>query len=326
VRVTPELDTINSLPVKADAGVEREPDITFGASNYVAVWSEGEFGGMHKVRAARISPQGAVLDTGILFGKDSFLEYCPGIAFDGTRFLGIWYDYQEPYGVFGRFLTGEAQPDSEAFTIRASNTCHLFQPDIAYAAGRYLVVWNEQTSYADDEIYGQLIDPEGGLCGDIIPIAVGPGFQSNPRVAGHNAFLVVWDEDGSIYGQRVSPEGTLAGPGFEISDPTSNIRMSADIAFGAQTYLAVWMQFTNDNYDIYGNLDTSVGINEMHGSISNGNSVPATIVRGPMNRFLSGKYTLYDISGRKRQHEPAGVGIYFVKKDGSDWRKIIKVE
>lgn len=326
MRVTPGLDTINSLPVKADAGVEREPDIAFGTSDYIAVWSEGEFGGMHKVRAARITPQGVVLDTGILYGKDSFLEYRPGIDFDGTRFLGIWYNYTEPYGVFGRFLTDQAQPDGDEFTIRSSDSCHLFQPDIAYAQSKYLVVWNEQTAYTGDEIYGQLIDPQGNLYGDVIPIAVGPGFQSNPRVAGDNAFLVVWDQNGAICGQWVSPEGMLTGSPFEISDPTNFTRMSADIAFGGQTCLTVWMQFTNDNYDIYGNLDTSVGTHEMDEPIGKQRSISATICRVSLGRFLHGQYVLYDISGRKIEHEPAGQGIYFLKKDGHTWQKIIVIE
>jgi hypothetical protein len=326
VRVTPEMDTINSLPVKADAGVEREPDITFDGSNYVVVWSEGEFGGAHKVRAARVTTQGAVLDSGILYGKDSYLEYRPGIAFGGSRCLAIWYDYQEPFGVFGRFLNDQAQPDSEAFAIRTSNVCHLFQPDIAYAAGRFLVVWNEQTSYAGDEIYGQIIDLAGNLCGGALPIAVGPGFQSNPRVAGNDVFLVVWDENGAIFGQRVSSDGQLIGPEFVISDSTNNDRMSADIAFGADNCLALWMQYTNSSYDIYGNLDINVGMEEFGEVVTQGHSMSATIVRGSIARFLARGYALYDVTGRRIEREPAGRGIYFLRKDGRSCCKIIRID
>lgn len=325
MRVTPDLNTLNSLPIKADAGVEREPDIAFAGNNYIVVWSEGEFGGMHKVRATRVTPQGAVLDSGIPFGKDSYLEYRPGIAHDGTRFLAIWYNYTTPYGIFGRFLNDQAQPAGDAFEITVSTTNHSFQPDIAFAGNRYLVVWNEQTSYAGDEIFGQIIDPNGILHGGVLPIGVGPGYQSNPRVVGGDAFLVVWDQNGKICGQRVSAQGQLVGTNLEISDPSSNDRLSADIAHGLDNYLAVWMQYNNNGYDIFGNVDINTGINKAGEQIIHERPLNSTIIKGSLARFLVREYTLYDISGRKIDHEPATSGIYFLKKNDRIITKIIKI-
>ena len=62
MRVTPNLQILNIVPVKTDADLSRDPDIVFGSENYLVVWSDGTFGGPHKVQAARVTPGGTVLD------------------------------------------------------------------------------------------------------------------------------------------------------------------------------------------------------------------------------------------------------------------------
>ena len=325
VRVTPSMDTLHSLAIKADAGVEREPDITFDGNNYVVVWSEGIFASMHKVRATRVTTQGVVIDSGIPFGKDSYLEYGPSIAFDGTRMLAVWYNYTAPFGVFGRFLNDQAHPDGDAFEITVSTNSNLYAPDIAFAADRYLVVWNEQTPYAGDEIFGQIIDSSGTLHGGAIPIGVGPGYQSNPRVTGGAAFLVVWDESGKIMGQHVSTQGQLVGSSFEICDTASIDRLNADIARGADNYLAVWMQYNNNSYDIFGNLDITLGITRTRGRHINTGHLDATIVKGSLAPFVDRESVLYDIRGREIDHESVAPGVYFLKTANRITTKIIKL-
>ncbi len=321
------MDTISSIPIKADQGVEREPDIAFDGMNYVVVWSEGELGGAHKVRAARVTTQGAVLDSGILFGKDAYLEYRPSIAYDGTRCLAVWYAYDPPYGVFGRFLNSQAQPDSDAFDIRVTLTGHLFEPDIAYNNGKYLVVWFEQTSTAGDEIFGQIVTPDGALFGDIIPIAVGPGYQSNPRIcSADSSFIVVWHEDNHIYGQEVSADGQLIGQHIHISDPTAHSRLFPDIASGSNNCLTVWTQYTNDSYDIYGNLDIATGIFHTDGQPVRYHTAIPTIVCGTYNNPLHDRsIMLYDIMGRRMTSRFLAPGVYFLKRDEKILAKIIKV-
>ncbi len=325
VRVTPDLDTLNSIPIKADAGVEREPDIIFNGENYIVVWTEGIFAGMHKVKAARVNTEGAVLDSGIPFGKDAYLEYRPSIAFDGARALAVWFDYTAPFGVFGRFLNSQAQPDSDAIEIQLSNTMQLYQPDVAFAGNRYLVIWNEQTPYAGDEIFGQVVNTDGTLHGNVISIAVGPGYQSNARVTGGNAFVVVWDENGTIMAQRVSIEGELIGTNFEISDATSHDRQHPDIATGTTNHLAVWMQYQNSSYDIFGNLDVLTNINEMPVQSTSEEHLTATIIRGSLKSLLTRDHTLYDVNGRRVDCRENTCGVYFLKKGARFVKKIIKI-
>jgi hypothetical protein len=321
------MDTINSIPIKADQGVEREPDITFDGTNYVVVWSEGDFGAAHKVRAARVTPQGAVVDSGVFFGKDEYLEYRPSIAFDGTRCLAVWYTYDSPFGVYGRFLNTQAQPDSDAFDIRVTLTGHFFEPDIEYANGKYLVVWYEQTSTAGDEIFGQIVSPDGTLLGDVIPIAVGPGYQSDPRICSmDNNFIVVWHADNNIYGQKVSANGQLIGPNFQISDPTAHSRSFPDIANGTDNCLTAWAQYSNGSYDIYGNLDIATGLHHAEEQFAENHATIATIVCNYHNSHLNDEsITLYDIMGREVTSRHLAAGVYFLKRDDRISTKIIKI-
>ena len=82
---------LNTILVKADSEVSREPDIVFGGDNYLVVWSDGTFGGEYKVQAARVTPDGAVLDSGVVFGMGAYCEYRPTVAFDGERYFAVWY-------------------------------------------------------------------------------------------------------------------------------------------------------------------------------------------------------------------------------------------
>jgi len=314
------------IPIKDDGGVEREPDIAFNGTNYMAVWSEGDFGGMHTVRATRVTMQGVVLDSGIPFGKDSYLEYRPGIAFGGGRWLAVWYTYSEPYGVFARFLNNEGQPDGEAFDITTSPYGNFYEPDIASAGAYFLVIWNEQTPYTADDVLGMVVDSSGTAVTGVIPIAVGPGFQSRPRVSGGNEFLVVWDDNGEIRGQKISAGGQLSGTSFEISDPTAGDRQSADVASGTHNCMAIWMQYNAGSYDIFGNLDTPARIDNADApGVLVQKKVP-TIVSGPLRRYARTEdAVLYDVSGRTVTGEPGTPGIYFLVESHDRIMKLIKV-
>ncbi len=325
MRVTPGLDTTLVVPIKDDEGVEREPDIAFNGTNYMVVWSEGDFGGMHTVRAARVTMEGAVLDTGIPFGKDSYLEYRPGIAFGSGRWLAVWYAYSEPYGVFGRFLNNEGQPDGEAFDITTSPNGLFYEPDIASAGGNFLVIWSELSPYAADDVFGMVVDSSGLAVTGAIPIAVGPGFQSKPRVAGGDEFLVVWDDNGAIRGQRISADGQLSGESFEISDPIAADRQSADIAPGTNNCMAVWMQYNAGSYDIFGNLDTPASIDQIGPVAVRVQKTWPTIVNGPLRVYAHTEdAVLYDISGRIVSGEPRTPGIYFLVESPCRITKFIK--
>lgn len=308
--------------------VGREPDICFGGENYLIVWSQGEFGGESKVRTARVSPQGAVLDTGIICGMDHYCEYRPCVAFDNDRYLVVWYNYVElPAGVFGRFVDQNCVPVGREFQIRdlPVNTCN--DPDIAFLDSVYLIVWNEPSPQFDDDVYGQIINKDGTLIGSAIPIAIDTMYQYQARIAAADSlFLVVWNQEAQIFGQFITTNGALLGSNFPVSDHAMRPRDFPDIAYGNYQFLAVWQEFKYDDHGIYGNLDISPWINETYASTYLKRVNIPTIISGAFYVPSGCAFRIFDISGRQIHTLDPVPGIYFVEIEGKVTQKIIKIK
>jgi hypothetical protein len=93
-------------PVTFDSSYRGAPDIAFGGSNYLAVWQAGPWGGgPHEICAARLSPDGGVVDSqSILIAGGDFDCGPPSVTFDGTDYVVAWADsrsgtYTGIYGV-----------------------------------------------------------------------------------------------------------------------------------------------------------------------------------------------------------------------------------
>ena len=327
MRVTPTLQILNIVPVKTDADLSRDPDIVFGSENYLVVWSDGTFGGPHKVQAARVTPGGAVLDSGIVFGMDAYCEYGPAVAFDGMRYFAVWYNYGDTLdGIFGRFINAQCQPEGRELAIRVLTEGSPLEPDIAFADSGYLVVWHEPSPYYDNDICGQLVSSDGEMIGDLIPIATGSAYQYLPRVcAADSCFLVVWNQNSEIYGQWVSLTGTLIDTNFLISDTVTSTREHPALAIGNERSLVAWHQFNAGNYDIMGNLDNQVDIDETQDIRPVHDLKDATIISGPLRLPDQPGYRVYNVTGRVIDPECLGPGIYFIEFNGKVIRKIIKV-
>jgi hypothetical protein len=318
---------LNTILVKADSEVSREPDIVFGGDNYLVVWSDGTFGGEYKVQAARVNPDGAVLDSGVVFGMGAYCEYRPAVAFDGQRYFAVWYNYNHnPAGLFGRFINSECQPEDHEFVIRVLSEDALLDPDIAFGDSSYLVVWNEPSPYYDDDVYGQLVSVDGDLIGGAIAIANDSSYQYGARVcAGDTLYLVVWNQDCAIFGQWVSMLGELVGSNFRISDTVSCTRDFPSLAIGNDESLVAWHQFCGGNYDIFGNLDIQLGVEQTPGFWQDNEFFSATIISGPLHLPAGKKCDVYDITGRQIDVLHIQPGIYFIELDGKIVHKVVKV-
>jgi hypothetical protein len=136
-------------------------------------------------------------------------------------------------------------------------------PAIATDGSGFLVVWADQRSASDYDIYGtridslgQILDPSG------IEICFAIYDQERPNVAfDGNNYLVVWEDmrnnpsERDIYGARVSVDGTVLEPtGFAITTAIDD-QFRPSIAFDGTNYLAVWQDRRIGGYfddDIFG--------------------------------------------------------------------------
>jgi hypothetical protein len=320
VRVTAELSILDSLIIICNnAGGQVEPTVTFADQQYFVAWLDPAFDQRTPdVKVARVDLQGAVLDAGIPVGTG---DYSPGIAFDGNRCLVTWC--AEYTGVLGRFVNASCQPEGNLIEI-ATTMGSSTTPTAEYGTGAYLVVWPDFCPLGTDlDIYGQMVSMNGQLMGERIHIADGTASQSQPALRfDGNTFLVVWVEDlNLVYGRYFSPDGVPLGAKFPVSENTSFERQHPSLAAGTENYLIAWNEYHTD-FDVYGNLDASVGIEET------GEEVPVrtmTLLAHHLNTYLDGESQLYDVAGRRVQHTPIAPGIYFLKRSNEELLKIVVV-
>jgi len=132
----------------------------------------------------------------------------------------------------------ERSTDAPALDALAENSQH--SPDLACAAGRCLLVWQDQRRLDGDDIFGARVDASGKVLDPQgLPLNTVSGTQEHPQVAGDGtSFLVVWYDFGrkGVYGTVVDgpgkplqPDGLLVGAGDEPA-----------VAFDGTSYLVVW--------------------------------------------------------------------------------------
>ncbi len=329
VRVTPSLDTLGTFvicnPAEPDL-IQGDPAVAFDGENYVVVWADEKHGtsGYHTT-VARVTPQGAVLDSGVRVSPTiGASEYRPNVAFDGERCLVVWY--RSGTGIFGRFVDSAGRPEGDVITFATGGGGG---PDLAFDGINYLVTWFTGT-YPDLELHGRLVSRQGTLIGDQISIATGSGCHRWADVVfdGTN-YLVVWqagnNSDGqAIHGQFITTGGALAGERFRISDSTGNRRWWPAMAVSNSNFLVAWGQ--GSVTDIYGNVDALVtGVAEGPAARSRARGPGPTVFSGDLVPTDPGPHVVYDALGRR---VPAGrlrPGVYFVEGDNRTARKAIRV-
>ncbi len=220
------------------------PSVAFDGSNYLVAWTDYldtlfNVG----VRAARVTPEGALLDPeGIMI--DSLDGLDPVIGFDGTNYLVVNWGW-DIHG-FRVSPTGEVL-DSMAIVISSSGG---WQKALAFDGTNYLVVWED---YRDSvsQVYGARVTPAGAVLDTAgIAIGVGPHRLACPAVTfdGTN-FLVVWEACDSanpyVGGTRVSPAGQVLDSAFVVDSASQLDDWYGPTATSDGTNsLVVWHDFT----------------------------------------------------------------------------------
>ncbi|MBM4032897.1 MAG: hypothetical protein FJ291_14070 [Planctomycetes bacterium] len=138
-------------------GLQATPDVAFGNGIYLAVWREGWHGkgGRARVYAARVSPEGKVLDPkGIeVAPSKSGVQEWPRVAFGGGMFLVLWQDFrnERDYDVLAARVSTEGKVlDAEPLAVAAGPRTQAL-PTVASDGKGFLVVWQalvgEETAY-----------------------------------------------------------------------------------------------------------------------------------------------------------------------------------
>lgn len=162
-------------------------------------------------------------------------------SFDGTNYLVGLQDTslgEAGSPVYAQFISRTGAKVGEPITNGRTGSF----PFVVFDGTNHLLVWADDESYPNDDIYGQLVSTSGEPVTEAFPISPAQGHDSRPMVAyGGGQYLVAWTDRSSdnprVRGQLVSTDGTLTGDPIEIS-----VAVGKDpwVAFDGTNFLVVW--------------------------------------------------------------------------------------
>ena len=172
---------------------------------FMVAWHQGDWGSLI-VCGARIDTLGNVLTpNNFIICDDPYDKESARIAFDGTNFMVIWFDWRPKADQFfgscyGTRITKEAVVlDKPAFKVADRVRGQIF-PNIIFDGTNYVAVWSSD-SYSENkfrltDVYATRISTDGKLL-DRQPIPVSTAFehQFGPSIAfGDNKYFVAWND------------------------------------------------------------------------------------------------------------------------------------
>jgi hypothetical protein len=219
----------------------------------------------------RISPGGAVLDSGTFLPLGVDEQSGPSGASDGTDFLAAWFETQVQGNAVSaaRISADGTVLDPVGFTVNAApgNKQSLAT---GFGDSLYLVAWADSRNTYWPDIYcarvsldGHVLDTNGiAVCTESLS-------QDYPDIGydGQN-FIVVWQDNrsatsNSIYAARVSPSGVVLDPnGFVVAAADTFDDHAPAVCYTGTDNLVVW--FGTDlpyqrSYRVYGALVSPTG-------------------------------------------------------------------
>jgi hypothetical protein len=259
-RVSRSGDVLDSSAFLICAAQETQdgPAVAWDGENFLAVWEDFRNQNLD-IYGARIDSLGQLLDSlGLPIRVDPGQDQRrPSIGFDGENYLVVWQTDLDSVGLNYRIeglrvsSQGEAL-DPEPFLISTGQ--YGSYPDVAFAGGKYLVVWLDAYYF---DIYGTFVETNGAI-GSQVGIRTASGLQQNPKVASNGSeFLVVWEDFGmhwpnsDILATRVTPGGSVLDPGGIMVATTEDPEEHPSVTFNGYNFAVAWKRLPGQTAELY---------------------------------------------------------------------------
>jgi hypothetical protein len=251
--------------------MQERPKVAFGKDIFLVVWQDLRNGKDWDVYAARISPEGKVLDPdGIPVAAGPHNQALPRVAWDGKAFQVVWQDFRsgKSYEVYGARVSAEGRVlDAEGVLLVAADRVHWqrYAPSAASRGdGTSFVLWLGNCVIGQGDLGGSVFVKDGKV---VKPGAFvnkdtrkhGPAHATAPTAAaaGPKACLAAWttyapvgrgnaadESNAAVFdaeGQR-SKALFLAGKKTNIRDP--------EVAWDGAAFVAAWHEFVQEKREL----------------------------------------------------------------------------
>ena len=262
------------------------PRVAYGSDGtFLVVWIKFGKGGNQNVLGQLIARDGTFIGSQIPIAKErEEVEGFPHLAYSSASraFLVVWRNIDQAgnHDIYGRLVADDGSLLGSRFPI-SSGPSEEKRPWVAHDpdADRFLVVWYDLRG-GDEDVYGQLVDADGSLYGDEIPIATEVEDQHRPGVAfgvQGGRYLVTWADfrkqslentshsyginhaprPWDIYGQLIDSRGNTIGGNFFIFSSTLDQELRTNLSYDPNLgrFFLVWNNRVSDNnYETFGQL------------------------------------------------------------------------
>ena len=254
------LDT-TGIQIYKGSGDQRLPKIAFDGTNHLVTWQDHS-GSQIQIKAARITPGGKVLDTTPLSisHKPAGSSGWGAVHFTASYYLVVWSDGSSTSAdLHGRRVTPAGAVLDPSSIIVSSAVQGQLQPAISSLAPTFLVVWADgRTVTTADDIYAGRIQHTGKPLDTLgIEVSGASGNQCYPAIANDGKeHFAVWADtrkgNSDIYGARINLNAQVLDKAGTPLVTDLSVQARPLIARGASSYLVVYTDDRNGDWDIYG--------------------------------------------------------------------------
>ena len=230
------------FPIANGAVTESKPQVAFGGTNFLVVWSAGQYN--DSIGATRVSTKGKVLDLKpYTLHKNTYntKPNYPSVSADSKGFLVVWQQ-QISFSasrIRGRRVTEAPTGLKLGASFYISTSSATGRTSTAFGGANHLVVWEQ-----GGDLWGRPVSTAGVPQGSVVVVSNSTGTQKYPNAAaGKGEVVVAWEDNDSggreVFGARFGASGAKKpGSDFAVKDNTS--KYHPGIADDGKHLMVVW--------------------------------------------------------------------------------------
>jgi hypothetical protein len=252
---------------------EYSPCLSFNGTEFFTVWQQGSGNGTGDIVGIIVDTNGYMPDSvPKIISTTAYDQQSPTLGFDGNNYLVIWQDgrcgssYTDIYGSRITPAGGILEPSGIPICVQLWSQMN---PSLSFDGINFLAVWQDHsTGWVSPSILGTRVNQQGIVLDSAFVISTWANYWHGfPDVCfGDTFYLCSWWDNRSgyyhddIYGARVDPSGIVLD---SLSIPlciAQDSQFFSTISFADTTFLVVWDDWRNGNWDIFGCRVTNNGI------------------------------------------------------------------
>jgi len=263
------------IPIAVGRGNARHPQVGWDGKNFLVVWMEENPGRGWDIAGARVSPNGKVIDPErILIAQSPGDQSNPVLVWGDNQYLVAWMDRPPgaPARISGARVSASGKLlDPNGFALSRSSGNPGF-PSVAWAQGKYVVVWADQPAPSLHALAGIRVDPSGKVDeSNGFVVESSPNLHIFPSVHCSGAVcLIVWEKDQSqgramhgiedvlrdVKGAWIDLSQKTVTPQEVMIAPKAVGNHFAKVASVGREYLVVWKDYRTGTAASVGRLVT----------------------------------------------------------------------